>query len=70
LFPVVSLSDWRTTGPFPPKPEYLPQCHRLYEPGWFEVGLTDDRGIFSLSAQGVTALELGVPLAEANKSVN
>ena len=31
-------------GPFPPRPEYLPDCHRLHERGWFDVGLTDDRG--------------------------
>ena len=57
-------------GPFPPKPEYLPQCHRLYERGWFDIGLTDDRVVFSLSTPGVTALELGIPLGEAREAMN
>ena len=57
-------------GPFPPRPEYLPDCHRLYERGWFDIGLTDDDVLFSLSASGVTALELGVPLAEAREATN
>ncbi len=57
-------------GPFPPKPEYLPQCHKLYERGWFDIGLTDDRVVFSLSAPGVIALELGIPLGEAREAMN
>ena len=57
-------------GPFPPKPEYLPQCHKLYERGWFDIGLTDDRVVFGLSTPGVTALELGIPLGEARKATN
>ncbi len=32
------------------------------ERGWFDRSLTDDQVVFSLSAAGVTALELGVPL--------
>ena len=57
-------------GPFPPKPEYLPQGHRLYERGWFDIGLTDERVVFSLSTQGVIALELGIPLGEAREVMN
>jgi len=45
-------------GPFPPKPDYLPQCHRLYERGWFDIALTDEYVVFSLSQTGVTSLEL------------
>ena len=55
---------------FPPRPEYLADCHRLYERGWFDIGLTDDDVLFSLSTPGVTALELGVPLAEAREATN
>jgi hypothetical protein len=57
-------------GPFPPKPEYLPDCHALYERGWFDLSLTDEYVLFSLSATGVTALELGVPLGEAREAMN
>ncbi|HXV51982.1 MAG TPA: hypothetical protein VD765_02045 [Solirubrobacterales bacterium] len=57
-------------GPFPPRPEYLPDCHRLHERGWFDIGLTDDHVFFSLSTQGEAALELGVPLAEAREAMN
>ena len=57
-------------GPFPPKPEYLPACHRLHERGWFDIGLTDDEVYFSLSTQGVAALELGVPIGEAREAMN
>lgn len=57
-------------GPFPPRPEYLPQAHKLYERGWFDIGLTDDRVVFGLSTAGVTALELGVPLGEAREARN
>ncbi len=57
-------------GPFPPRLEYLPQCHKLYERGWFDIGLTDDRVVFKLSTAGVTALELGIPLGEAREATN
>ncbi len=53
-----------------PRPEYLPQAHKLYERGWFDIGLTDDRVVYSLSTAGVTALELGVTLAEAREAMN
>jgi hypothetical protein len=57
-------------GPFTPKPEYLADCHRLYERGWLDLGVTDDAVVFSLSQSGETALELGVPLAEAKAAMN
>jgi hypothetical protein len=57
-------------GPFPPKPEYLPECHRLYERGWFDIGLTDEHVVFSLIQTGVTALELGLALDDAKGAVN
>ena len=40
------------------------------ERGWFDIGLTDDEVLFSLSTSSVTALELGVPLAEAREAMN
>ena len=57
-------------GPFPPKPDYLPQCHRLYERGWFDLRLSDEQVLFELSNSGFTALELGVPLGEAWEAMN
>lgn len=57
-------------GPFPPRPEYLADCHRLHERGWFDRQSTDENVVFGLSQAGVTALELGVPLAEARGAVN
>jgi hypothetical protein len=55
-------------GPFPPKPKYLPGCHRLHERAWFDVGVPDDRVVFSLSTAGVTALR--IPLADAREATN
>ena len=57
-------------GRFPPKPEYLPACHRLYKRGWFDLEIVDDLVTFDLSERGVQALELGVPLDEAKHSLN
>jgi hypothetical protein len=54
-------------GPYPPKPEYLPACHRLVERGWLERRFIGDELTFGLSATGVTALELGVPIGEAGR---
>jgi hypothetical protein len=57
-------------GPFPPRPEYLADCHRLHERGWFDLRVTDEAVLFGLSDRCVTAMELGVPLGDANESVN
>lgn len=57
-------------GPFPPKAEYLPECHRLYERGWLDIGLTDNHVIFSLSRRGRMALELDAALDERMRAVN
>ena len=57
-------------GQFPPKPEHLPDCHWLMERGWFDRSVTDEHVVFGLSDRGVTALELGVPLAEAQEAMN
>jgi hypothetical protein len=57
-------------GPFLPKPDYLPECHRLYERGWFDIGLTNEHVLFSLSQTGITSLELGRALDDAKAAVN
>jgi hypothetical protein len=57
-------------GPFPPKPDYLPTCHRLAERGWLERTLLADQVCFQLGERGVAALELGIPLAEAKEARN
>ncbi len=57
-------------GPFPPRPEYLPDCHRLHERGWFDLDTADDKLVYSLSTAGVTALELGIPVGEAREARN
>ena len=57
-------------GPFPPRPEFLPDCERLTERGWFDRSLTAGHVVFALSAAGVTALELGIPLGEALEAMN
>ena len=57
-------------GPYPPKPEYLPACHRLAERGWLERGFVGDELLFGLSRAGVSALELGVPMGDARQAMN
>ena len=57
-------------GPFPPKPEYLADAHHLYERGWFDRRSTKEHLVFALSARGVHALELGIPLGEAKEAMN
>jgi hypothetical protein len=57
-------------GEFEPRPEYLPDCHKLYERGWFDLRVTDDAVVFSLSQSGYTTLELGVPLGDAKAAMN
>jgi hypothetical protein len=57
-------------GPFPPRPEYLADCHRLFERGWLERTVSDDAVLFGLSARGVTALELGVPVGAATAAMS
>ena len=57
-------------GPYPPRPEYLPACHRLAERGWLVRRFIRGELTFGLSATGVAALELGVPLSEAHEAMN
>ena len=57
-------------GTFPPKPQYLADAHRLFERGWLDRKLLAGELTFSLSARGVQALELGVPLGEAKEATN
>jgi hypothetical protein len=45
-------------GPIPVKPEYLPEAHRLYERGWFEILTSKDYLPFALSQTWRTSLEL------------
>ena len=40
-------------GPFPPKPQYLADCHHLYERGWLDRKLLGGELTFSLSDRGV-----------------
>jgi len=57
-------------GPFPCKPEYLADCHRLYERGWFDRQLTDDYIVWRLSVRAITALELGGAIDDATAAMN
>jgi hypothetical protein len=52
-------------GPFPPKPEYLPDCHRLAERGWFDYILTEKSIVCQLSERGMKALEIDASLDAA-----
>lgn len=55
---------------FPVKPEYLPDAERLVQRGWLTRELVGGEVTFGLSQQGVTALELGVPLDDARAARN
>jgi hypothetical protein len=57
-------------GRFEPQPQYLADAHRLYERGWLARASTEDGIVFSLSQQGVTALELGIPVDDAKGALN
>jgi hypothetical protein len=54
-------------GPFPPKPDYLPECERLAQRGWFVRGITEDSVVFTLSEAGKTALCLDEVVDEASR---
>ena len=43
---------------FPPKPQYLADCHRLMERGWLDRKLIAGYVTFWLSEQSAKALEL------------
>ena len=57
-------------GPFPPKPEHLPACHRMAERGWLTRQILAGHLTFDLSPAGITALELGVPMGDATEAMN
>ncbi len=55
---------------FPCQPQYLADCHRLFERGWLDRKLIGGQLTWSLSARGAHALELGIPLADAKAAMN
>ena|SRR5436190_9554250 len=55
---------------FPPKPEYLADCHRLTERGWLDRKLIHAYVTFWLSDKGAKALELDGALNQAMEATN